>query len=179
LKRNKIYFHIFLVIIFSSCSTLKFSKNKDAIVVNKENYTKINGDYYNNFIDTSGLTLWNILNPKSKLVDRGRAVIYKNVKVHLQFENNKTLLAKLYNGDTIFIEKKYKGKFKDGFFLGRRKIKYFGLPLIYMTYSQYRFRIGKDMGNNLLVDKAEERFGWIFIFSAGANFSKNYKIAAL
>jgi hypothetical protein len=182
LKTNTYYFHIFLLIVFSSCSTLKFSKNTDAIEIDKENYTKVNGNYDNNFVDTSttlGITLWNILNAQNNVRDYNKALIYRDAKVSLFFKNDKTLYAKLYNADTVIAEKFFKGKFKNGFFLGKRKIKYFGLPFIYMTYSQYRFRIGKDKSNNLLVDKAEERFGWIFIFSAGTNFSNNYKFAAV
>ncbi len=178
------YFNIFVCIFFSSCATLKFPKTNDAIIISKENRTQINGDYHNNVLDTSTtkwlktLTLWKIINPEEKTIDSSKAVLYSNAKVHLQFENDKTLLVKLYNADTILAEKKYKGKFKDGFFLVKRKVKYFGLPFIYMRFSQYRCRIGKDISNHLIVDKAEERFGWIFIFSAGTNYTNSYKFVA-
>ena len=115
LKKNIFYFNIFVCVIFSSCVTLKFPKTNDAITISKENSTQINGDYHNNVLDSTAitglnaLTLWKIINPEEKTIDSSKAVMYSNAKVHLQFENDKTLLVKLYNADTILIEKEYKG----------------------------------------------------------------------
>lgn len=172
----KAYYFYFLIVL-TSCSSLKFSKNENTLQVNKLNYDQVNGIYFNNNLDTTlkdKTTLWSMLHSTNDKKYHNKAVVYKDEKLHLKFENKKTLFVKLYNGDSLIKEKRIKGKIKGGYFFGRRKVKYFGLPFIFVKVSQLRYRICKGVSNNLIVDIARENMAGIFIFFAGANFYSTY-----
>jgi hypothetical protein len=182
MANQKKYLFLLSLILTTACSGPKFIKRDNITPLNNTNFSSINGYYKNHTTDTAFTTdiaLWDALNPKRKktyLYDT--AVKYKNAKIEVQLKDNKTLLVKLYNGSNLIDEKKYKGKIKKSYFSVRRRIKYFGLPFLFLTYFDYKFRIGKDISNNLLLDAMQERDAWLLVFVSGSNSQHNLKFQA-
>ncbi len=179
---QKKYFFLLSLILTTACSGPKFINGDNITPLTHTNFSSINGYYKNHITDTAfttDISLWDALNPKRKknyLYDT--AVKYENAKIEVQLKDNKTLIVKLYNGSNLIDEKKYKGKIKKGYFSVRRRIKYFGLPFLFLTYFDYKLRIGKDTSNNLVLDAMQERDAWLLVFVSGSNSQYNLKFQA-
>jgi hypothetical protein len=169
---------IFSVLFLLSCSDKDFPKSDHLLPLSKSNSSSLNGHYRNYSNDTSlteKITLWNVITPRKKMYAYDTSTTYKSANVELFLKNNKTLIARLYNEDKLINEKKFKGRIKDGYFSSRRRINYFGLPFLYLTYFDYKFQIGKDSSNTLLIDAGNGRFGWILIMTGGNTETYNFK----
>ncbi len=98
-------------------------------------------------------------------------------QIKIEFMSNKLLLCTYINSDSVIETKKFKGKIKNGYFCFNRKIKYFGLPLLYLSYKQRDRYIGFDSNGNIISRCFRYDFGNIFILSGGgkSGFGGLYK----
>jgi hypothetical protein len=177
--RANIFFIIFSLLGIS-CKPFPISSSKTLISINKNNSYKLNGFYSNAQpeyyeIDKGKygdvLLLWkqlSYLNKNEPLIQGGR--------VKLTIEGNK-LIALLYNHNTVIDKKVIKIKFKNESLYSRRQFKGYGIPFIYLKYSETQFQLGIDNEGNLIVNRFLGKCGMIFILHACPveNFHYLYK----
>jgi hypothetical protein len=96
-------------------------------------------------------------------------MLFSNGSVLIELNTKNKITAKLFVNDRLVDEKRYKGKIKDGYFVARRRVKYFGIPFVYVSYADYQFRLGKSTSDRLHLDAVNGWFGEIFILTAGHN----------
>ncbi|MEO6454598.1 MAG: hypothetical protein ABIN97_11015 [Ginsengibacter sp.] len=143
----------------------------------ENNNSALNGDYKNFNSDTSfsQISLWAVLTKNFNYPQFSNSYDIQNSFVRITTRNNKKILAQLYI-DTVLSEQKFlKGNIKNDRFVLRRKVKCYGLPFIFLWYSDYKFQITKDHNNCLFIDGINGRATWIFIFSSGMNDEHHFK----
>ena len=89
--------------------------------------------------------------------------------------SNKKIEISYFNDNKLIISKILKGKFKDGFFVVKRKIRPIGVPLIFYTYKERRIMIGLDEDDKLIIKTGKYDVGMIFIFAGGGKERNKYE----
>ena len=162
---------IILVTGLNGCAQLIFPK-RDNLINLKTNTNSISGIYKNMPSDSSEVTLWYLLSHQD-----GDDTLYttnaENLSVQLIVQNQYSLIAKLFDENSLIAQKKVNGKIQGDYFSVRRKIKYIGLPLIYMKESDWKLQIAKTKNGNLHIDGAFFSVKNIFIISGGFDYTVN------
>jgi hypothetical protein len=171
---------IFLMVLYSlaSCAGVKETLPGKLYPL-KQNTILLNGQYSNVPVPDSNtaIQLWKILSVKKPYYLFTAEDSLPDMMVQLQVINSHSIAAKLYSGTNIINELLLKGHFEENYFSVRRKIRWLGVPFIYLAFSNAKTKIGKDITGNLVVDGVRGSFGMIFIASAGNNdwYNLTYK----
>ncbi|MBL7747420.1 MAG: hypothetical protein JNM19_08360 [Chitinophagaceae bacterium] len=166
----KNYLLLLLLSLLASCAKIKYPERTQLLPVTSTGDAPINGKYKNMGSDTSWgrpFTLWTALTLHTKQFIPDSLLPYPDAVVELQLQRRRKLNARLINDTQLIEERILKGRIRDGYFSVRRKVRYVGLPFLYLRYSDYKVQLGSDNNRHLLVDAVSSRFGWIFIMSAG------------
>lgn len=161
---------LLLLSLLASCAKIDYPERTQLLPVRSTGDAPINGKYKNMGSDTSWgrpFTLWTALTLHTKQFIPDSLLPYPDAVVELQLQRRRKLSARLINDTQLIAERILKGRIRDGYFTVRRKVRYFGLPFLYLRYSDYKVQLGSDNKRQLLVDAVSSRFGWIFIMSAG------------
>lgn len=138
--------------------------------------SEIDGVYINRKFDSANqLPLWNVFTERHRHGEPDTLYQPGNSRIKLTSQGQKRILAQLYFGDKKMGQEILKGKFKNQYFIARRKIHYSGVPVIFMGYSSNKYHISKDSSGILYIDGARTAFGWILLFVAGSDYRYHYK----
>ena len=116
-----------------SCAPIRNSSIQEITHLNSNNYGILNGTYKNYLSDSSSkqiISLWSALNPNKRFLKFDTTRLFANESVLIELKSKNRLTAKLFNDTRIIAERRYRGRLKDGYFVARRRVKYFGIPFI-------------------------------------------------
>lgn len=174
---TQIYLRSFLlcltcVVLLSGCVSLQQSKQ---LGIKKINELSAFNSVYENVRQTGdSLTyalLWNQLKLSPGLADAD----FKNAKIELlAFDKNK-LKAIWWQGEVQKAELILKGELRDNYFVSKHKRKIIPIPLIYGKLENHQFQLSIGPHNELILDRLENKWGWVFLFLASNNSTKKYE----
>ena len=162
-------FSVFAIILFafcSSCAKIKPTQTEKTITLGVNNLKQLNGYYSNiagNKTEKQKNSLWRQIN----FLQKDTIANWEKHKVEFEVINKKRIKVKLWLEDMLVSEKVLKGRIKPHYFSTRTKAKRGGVPLIYYFESDSKFEIGIRNDNRLVVNRASNTMGMIFIISAG------------
>lgn len=163
--------YLLAAFMFSSCASLKQQKQDSQQQVST--LSAFDGIYMNpsgTNDDAEFSSLWNQL----ILADKIDTLDFKKATIALRAVGNSKIKATwLENG----IKKKsieLQGKLKDNYFVSRHKRSVIPIPLIYGQIKNNQFQLWLDKDKQLQVDRLQNRWGWVFLFIAGKDETRNY-----
>lgn len=164
--------NLLAILMLSGCASLKQPRQDSQLEVTA--LSAFDGTYMNSFStndDAEFSSLWNQLTLAEKL----DTLDFQKATIALQaIGNNKIRATWLERG----IEKKsilLKGKLKNGYFVSHHKRKVVPIPLIYGTIKNNQFQLWLDRDDQLHVHRLQNRWGWVFLFLAGKDETRNYQ----
>jgi len=162
---------LFCIILFSGCVSLK--QTKQTGIKKIDNTSAFNGVYENNFAenDTEFFTLWSQL----KLDNTSEQLDFKQAKIELTALSKTRIKAIWRQGNEQKAELVLKGKLKDNYFVSKHKRTIIPIPLIYGEFKNNQFQLALSENNNLLIDRLDNQWGWVFFFLAANNSTKSYE----
>lgn len=177
MKSSFCLFCCFVILFFASCKTsFEFAARKDIYTSTTTNYTVLNGTYKNYNVDTfnnnAKPSLWQALYPTGAMFAYD-TIKNNNALVKLEMLQHNKLQFQLLQNGVLLQQKIIKGKIKDGYFVSKKRWRYFGIPFLLVKQSDYLFRIAKSTNNYLYLDARNGRFGWLLILATG--FAQPYK----
>lgn len=167
-----------LVVLFAtflfSCNGVKHIERSNLIDLNT-NMSFLEGKYENMDPDVtknvgyhSPMSLWSVLVKKGyKTYGFEQDTFGPNSTVQLTVLSKKRVLAKLFVDTTLVAERVVKGRVKNDYFSVTRKIRYVGLPVLFMLYSNRKIELGKTEEGELIVDVSHRSLGWLVFMVAG------------
>ena len=176
---KSLYFLLLSVIMSQliSCACIENINRTNLDKIDKLNYSKLNGRYFNPpkiteghiYKDEVSTTLspqpfWSIINGIHWVYKENR----ENKSIKLEFKSQKKAVVSLYEGDTLISKKVIRGYFRDGYFY--RNPYFVASPLIPLLfgYNTYRYRIGL-IENSLIIDLKWNV--WVYAVASG-DYSK-------
>ena len=167
-------FYFVLVVLIAGCSRIEHPQRGGLARV-KTHLSLLDGTYKNQRTDsTPHSALWTVLTQYRTFNYDTTFSIY-NSSVKLIAQNKKTILAQLYVDTSMIEQITIRGKIKGDYFVARRRIKYFGLPFIYLTYDGHKFQLAKDNSGKLILDGVSDGAGWILFFGTNSNYQYNFE----
>ncbi len=166
--------HIFLfacVVLFSSCVSLK--QNQQIGIKPIHTLDAFNGIYENIFTSKDSLnyaSLWRQLHLDNHL----DAADFRAAKIELRSVDKRSIKAIWWQNETALAEIHLKGKLKDNYFVSKAKRTIIPIPLIYGQIKNNQFQLALNTNNELLLDRLENQWGWVFVFLANNDSSKSY-----
>lgn len=160
------------IVLFSGCVSLKQTNQTGIKKINE--LSAFNGIYQNTWKTRDSLnyaSLWQQLNLSSGL----DAPDFKTAKIELTAIGTDQLKAVWWQENTPKAELILKGKLKDNYFVSRSKRKVIPIPLIYGEFKNNQFQLSISENNNLILDRLENQWGWVFIFLASNDSTKSYE----
>jgi len=162
-----------------SCVSVKRIKHADAVNL-KQQPAAINGTYRNRLPDDTAHktpSLWSLLTQRPNGGQFSTAYDYPGAVVRFTSINKKRLQAQLIRDTTVVAQLILKGKTKQDYFSVRNRVKYAGVPAIYMLFSNYKLHIGRStLQQQLYIDGVDAAFAWIALIAAGGKDDQfNYK----
>ncbi|MEG1669129.1 hypothetical protein [Chryseobacterium sp.] len=190
-KKLLLYFSLFLVL-FHSCATSSNNALKnDLKKMTQENYTQLNGVYYNHPRQVYGKNkkrmisedelrtkdIYAILNFKPFAFD-SIAMFENEEKIELIFLTNQKLKVNHIVNEKIRASSVMNGKMKKGFFcLDQKNSNSWGIPVLHGGYKKHNRKIGISKQGNLIVDlKFEESGSFLFFFNQGFQDITTYEV---
>lgn len=165
------YIIVFFPFIFSCIST-KHVHEYPSSKLTSANLSEFNGIYYNEPVpagfDEEREDLYKFFFRPFK-VYKSREYRDFNGKISIEFKNESELQVGYINDGQLIKTKTFKGEIHNGYFCFRRKIRYFGLPFIYLVYRQRDRYLGFDNQYKLVTKARRYDIANIFIFSGGGN----------
>lgn len=135
----------------------------------------INGTYQNQDVSSRKTgSIWSNLTNYRRFEHDSTFEIF-NTTVKLTAQSKKRVLAQIYVDTSLVEQIEIKGKVrrKGKYFVGRPKVKYFGLPFI-MWFDQRSIQFGRDQSGRLYIDCLQNGFLWILCFAGGNHDDFNY-----
>lgn len=161
-----------VILLLSGCASLKQARQADMQDVKA--LSDFDGTYVNPFStdnDAEFSSLWNQL----ALAEKLDTLDFQKATIALQAAGkNKIKATWIEHG----IEKKsiiLKGKLKDSYFVSQHKRTLVPIPLIYGQIKNNQFQLWLDRDDQLHVDRLQNRWGWVFLFLAGKDETRNYQ----
>jgi len=160
------------VLMLTGCASLKQARHDSMQEVTT--LSAFDGTYANPFSasdDAEFSSLWSQLTLAEKL----DSLDFKKATIALQAAGNDKIKATWFEDR---IEKKsiiLKGKLKDSYFVSQHKRTGVPIPLIYGQIKNSQFQLWLDKGDKLHVDRLQNRWGWVFLFLAGKDETRNYQ----
>jgi len=167
---------ILLLATLTGCAVRPYP-TREHLPIDSNHPSTLNGTYRNSPTDTGSSNkspLWNVLWPKDKYYIYDSITAQPDESVEIIQQSNRRLLARLHKGDQVIASRLFKGKMKDNYFSVRRRMHYFGLPFVYLTHRKYKYHIGKDQANQLIIDSYYSRLKWIVVFTGGLTEDFNF-----
>lgn len=164
------------VLMLSGCASLKQDRQNSMQEVTT--LSAFDGTYVNPFSandDAEFSSLWNQLTLSEKLdtLDFQKATISLSA-----VGNNKIKATWLEHG----IPKKsvvLKGKLKNNYFVSKHKRTIIPIPLIYGQIENNQFQLWLGGDNRLHLERLKNGWGWVFLFLAGKDETRNYQYKKL
>ncbi len=187
LKRLHIIGVLILLILISliGCQPLKNMSSNDYQIVNlkKHDFKKLNGIYKNTQDTVFGQIVhmpYRGINENNRnLLDRlfiflPDKAYEENVTVKVEFISKRQANVSAYQNGQIFLSKKIRGKFKDGYFYVKPKI--FLIPFfpIFYVHNFERVRVGK-VKNDIIIDHTIKMWGFA-LFAGGSDSGRSTSI---
>ena len=164
---------ILLNFILSSCSSLRHaSDNRDRINIADSTINLLTGKYNESAIDPirniETHLAWNIFdwgyNPKSK-----------QDFIEIEAQENRKIKISYWDSTTLIKSKVFKGKFKHGYFIFKRR--YLIIPAILVNLYRNRvFRIGLLSNKNLITDYNQISMGSFYVILPYLERKKEYGV---
>jgi hypothetical protein len=167
---------IFLIgLIFQNCASIVYPQ-RDNMKSLKGGLEPLDGFYANLSAQNTGdsIAMWAVLTKKYQSPEFTGKFDFSNSIVKLTSQRRRRVLAELIVADTVKETLILKGHVTDDYFSLRRKIKYFGLPFVFLTWFDYKLQLGLDNNNELHIDGNNGRLGWVFIIAAGNKEDYNF-----
>ena len=176
MTRHTLYILIVLALLTQSCATIKYPKTRSTVDLTQD-LSVVNGDYNNIGYDTihSQISIWSVLKKNYNYPGFSSTYDFPNSFVRLTAQGDKRILAQLYVNNKLSEQKTLKGRVKDNRFVLRRKVRWYGLPFLFLWYSDYKLQLSKDTTKVLFIDGINGRATWILIFGGGSNEEYNFK----
>lgn len=156
-----------------SCATIKHDSIRKVDKLDESNFQELEGRYSNKPDDGNGKEFWTQFTGDYQLktlwenvnqYQPGSIYDWDKQSVNIEFLTPKKAIFKLYQGDSLVMEKNVKGKFKDGYFYKRPFFVTIPLVPVLFGYNTNRLRIGKSE-NTIIVDYKWNT--WISFLVAG------------
>ncbi|SFW57523.1 hypothetical protein [Cellulophaga fucicola] len=157
---------LILVTFSSSCISIKSTATEDVIELNNATINKINGTYSNvakNKLETEYTSLWK----QMKFLKKDTIPNWEDHKVELKAKNKHRIEAKLWYKNVLVSQRMLRGRIRDNHFSVKRQIKIVGVPFIFFFTKDNKYKIGLTKDNQLLLNRATDDIGMIFLMSAG------------
>lgn len=165
---QKILFKLTLaIVLFSSCISKKEMIGMYESNSSSQNIQVLNGNYKNT---NKGITLlrneslwyhFQKIGVKEKFED------WKKAEIKLEAINDHSIQATVYIKDTPIDTKILKGKFENGCFIMKRRIKPKGIPLVLFHYNESVTMLTLDGEKELRVYRKHLKYGGMFVFWKG------------
>lgn len=160
------------VVLLSGCVSLQQTKQLGIKKINK--LSAFNGIYENTWQTGDSLSyalLWNQLKLSHNLSEPD----FKKAKIELVAFDTDKLKAIWWQGDVQKAELILKGELRDNYFVSRHQRKIIPIPLIYGKLENHQFQLSISAHNTLILDRLENKWGWVFLFLASNNSTKRYE----
>lgn len=164
------------LVFLTGCVSLKQSNQLGIKKTNK--LDAFNGIYQNTQKTTDSLiysSLWSQLS----LTNNWNAAEFKNAKIELIAFDKYKLKAIWWQDNTQKATLILNGKLKDNYFVSKHKRKVIPIPLIYGEFKNNQFQLSINEHNELIVDRLENQWGWVFLFMANNNSTRKYEYKRL
>jgi hypothetical protein len=164
------------LVLLQSCASIKYSTSRESVNL-ENNLSVLNGDYvnYNTDSNFSNVSFWSVLTKNYNRPGFSEGYNISNSFVRLTAKYDRVFSAQLYIDSVVSEEKKLKGKIKSNKFILRRKVTLYGLPMIFLWYSDYQLQLSSDSGSTLFVDGINGRATWVLLFTGGSHDAYNFK----
>lgn len=159
---------IILTLIFQSCSKTVFPTRDSQSTL--QHPSALNGEYKNISLDSTvpNNTLWTVLTEKPGPHGFKPGNAQPQSYIRLTAKNDHKVMAELYSDSGLLDKKVLKGSIDKNAFRLKKRVRYFGLPFLYMTLSHYKLQLSKDDRNRLWVDIADAHGGMALFLSGGS-----------
>lgn len=151
---------LFVVLLFSSCGTMRFNKTSDFSTIN--DVRDLNGSYLNRLDNRSILSCFNIRE-------------YADFVTFASENSNEIKL--IYHNDSTKQERIFNGEMKKNYFEIYFSKQQFFIPLIYSSCSIDRIRVGKSKDGKLLIRNFEDQRGNLLFLAGGYSYETPYKFS--
>lgn len=175
MKKN-ILLIIIWSIIFQSCLSMKDMNTAKTNSIIRENQNNLNGIYSNS---PNGILNNEAEDLKKLLLNPFYVYAWEEEKdykgeIKITQISDKKIKVTYFKDDKLVKTKTLKGKFKNGFFIVKRKLRPIGIPFVFYTYKERRIMIGSDKEDNLIVKTGRYDFGMILFFGGGGKEINKY-----
>ena len=164
LLKNRFIISLVPLLFMSSCISTYDLMESHATDVTRFSTSDLKGNYSNSE-DSTRRTLWNTLY-SCKSFKSDKNPIPKNAVINLYFENDKMLIAKAIENDSVLNTIELNGKMKGDYFSIRRKLFFTPVPAFWI-HKETKVILGQGQNGNVIVKYADFNAGWILIMAAG------------
>jgi hypothetical protein len=160
-------------LVLQSCTKTVFPTNTKAPVLRHP--AELNGRYKNISPDTSvkNNSLWTVITKKPGPLGYKPLFNEPSAYVELIAKSERQIIARFYVDSILRAERRLKGKVSGNSFRLKKRNRYFGIPVLYMTISHYHIQFQKIDGQ-LLIDVADAYGGMVLIFAGGNTYDYRF-----
>lgn len=163
-----------LALLTGCAASLKQPQRTDMLQM--KSLSTLNGIYQNTGTTKSSgnyNTLWHHLNS----IGQTDTTTSPNATITLLALDNDKIRATWEAKGSASKSIEIKGKFKDGYFVGKPKRTAIPIPLIYGEFKNTQVQLSLNQDNSLHLDQLHNEWGWVFLFLANKDTStfNNYK----
>jgi hypothetical protein len=168
--------YILSVLLFSSCVSLKQSKQTGIKKVNK--LSAFDG-VYENTVGENGTSQFSTFWRQLKFGDDLDSLNLNLARIEITALSETRIKAVLLHGNEKKKELIWSGKLKDNYFVSRHQRTIIPIPLIYGAFKNNQFQFALTDRNSLLVDRLENQWGWVFLFLANNDSTRSFEYKKL
>ena len=157
---------LILVAFSSSCISIKSTATEELVELNNATIAKFNGTYSNlakNKLETEHASLWK----QMKFLKKDTIPNWEEHKIELEVKNRHRIKAKLWHKNVLVSERMLRGRIRNNHFSVKRQIKIVGVPFIFFFTSDNKYEIGLTKDKQLVLNRATDDIGMLFLMSAG------------
>lgn len=156
--------------LLSSCMAIKYPPRHNLVELNGQ-LSALDGSYknFNKPPESQTISMMGMLAHKNKV---GQPITRQfddfSAYVTLKAQGNKRLMVTLHQDSTTMLAQVLlKGRVRKNYFVMRRRVRYFGIPLLFHTTAEFKLQLGLDQDNLLHIDALTESSGCALLFCAG------------
>jgi hypothetical protein len=168
--------YILSVLLFSSCVSLKQSKQAGIKKVSKLN--DFDG-VYENTLGENGASQFSTFWQQLKFSNDLDSLNLNLARIEITALSETRIKAVLLQGNEKKKELIWSGKLKDNYFVSRHQRTIIPIPLIYGEFKNNQFQFALTDRNSLLVDRLENQWGWVFLFLANNDSTRSFEYKKL
>ncbi|MCC6281249.1 MAG: hypothetical protein IT262_11645 [Saprospiraceae bacterium] len=166
--------------LFQSCLSMKEMDAVPPMSLPGKDIKQLNGTYEN----------WPVYIPGNERGDDLHKLLFKPYytylwagernhagKVGIEVQNDNRLKITYFGDNNLIETRTLKGKYNNGFFIVKRKVRALGIPFLYFSYHERRTMLGINEQQELVVKTGKSDFGNLLILTGGSNeiLRYNYK----